>query len=170
LGADGVCLFSPSHQASGEYGVTQSNYVAADISESALEAACIAIEGWKDANGMQKYFYPQSLHVPTASWFIANRILRSVLQPGTANNDVNALKMLGKFPKGIFQHRFFTDTDAWFIKTNVDMNGMVHFLRKDSGAPQLENEFDTECAKFKISIREVFTWFDWRTMFGSEGV
>jgi len=163
---DGAALFSASHPtlAAGD----QSNLIAAvDLSESALETACINISLIKDDKGILVGAMPQSLHIPPQSTFIAERILRSPGQSGTANNDLNALRNTNYVPKGYFVNRRFTDTDAWFIRTDVP-NGSKMFTRVPLQT-KMEPDFDTGNMRYKARERYSFGVSDWRGWFGSAG-
>ena len=109
----------------------------------------------------------QSLHIPVDSMFEIERILKSNLRVGTADNDINALNSMSKFPKGVHVNHYFTDSDAFFIRTNAP-EGTKCYKRRgvEFGA---DNDFDTENAKFKASERYSFGWTDPRGVFGSPG-
>lgn len=165
-GGDAVTLISTAHPTrSGN----QSNQltIAADLSEAALEDLCIQIMGAKNNTGLLINLMPQKLIVARQNWFEANRILKSTLQSGNANNDINVLKATNAFPGGITMNHFLTDADAWFIKTNCP-EGLIYQERKALDFTQ-DNDFDTENAKAKAVERYVFGWADWRALFGSAG-
>jgi len=166
VGGDGVELFSSVHP--NFSGGTWANELStpSDLSESALEQACIDIMKLTNDRGLRISIMPESLIIPVDSVFEAKRILGSEGRVGTADNDLNALKSMGKFTKVVTNH-YLTDTNAWFIRTNVK-NGMKCFNRRsmDFG---IDNDFDTENAKYKASERYVFGWTDSRCIFASEG-
>lgn len=141
--------------------------VAADLSESSIEDLIIQIMGATNDRGLNINLMPQSLHVPRQLWFEANRILESVLQNDTANNALNVLKSTGALPKGIMVNHYFTDPDAWFIRTNVQ-RGMIAYDRVPIQFTQ-DNDFDTENAKAKCYERYSFGNTDFRGIFGSPG-
>jgi len=160
---DGVALGSAAHvNASGG---TYSNILspAADLSEAALEDACIQIMGTQDDRGNLISIMPQSLHVARQEWFNANRILKSVLQPDTANNNLNVLKATNAFPKGIMMNHYFTNAHPWFIRTNCP-HGMQMFWRVRPMFDQ-DNDFDTKNAKagtymyFSVGATDPRSWF-----------
>lgn len=140
---------------------------AADLSEAALEQACIDIGAFKTDRGLTIAIMPEKLIIPTALEFDAFRILESIGQSGTANNDINALRAAKKFPKGVKVNHYLTDADAWFIGTNCP-DGMKYMERR-ADAFGTENDFDTENAKFKATFRGSFGWSDPRGIFGSPG-
>lgn len=140
---------------------------AADLSEAALEQACIDIGAFKTDRGLTIAIKPQKLIIPTALQFDAHRILESMGQSGTANNDTNALRESGSFPKGIFVNHYLTDPDAWFIRTDCP-DGMKYMERR-ADSFGTENDFDTENAKFKATFRGSFGWSDPKGLFGSPG-
>jgi hypothetical protein len=140
---------------------------AADLSEAALEDLCVQIMDTTQGRGLKISVMPQSLHIPTAEWFNANRILKSVLQAGTANNDINVLKATNAFPKGIKLNHYFTDANAWFVRTNIP-NGMRMFWRNKPMFAQ-DNDFDTKNAKAATYMRFSAGCTDPRGIYGSPG-
>lgn len=166
LGGDGVAMISASHP--NIAGGTQSNIIAtaADLSEASLEQACIDIAGFTNDRGLLIAVRPESLIIPRQLMFEAKRILASDGRVGTDLNDLNALKTMGIVPKIVTNH-YLTDTDAWFIRTNVK-HGLKYFERR-ADAFEMDNDFDTENAKFKATGRYSFGWTDWRGIYGSAG-
>lgn len=165
-GGDGVELLSASHPTRNG---NQSNIIAtaADLSEAAIEDLCIQIMQAKNDRGLQIRLMPQSLHIHPSDYFNACRILKSVQQSGTANNDLNALKAEGIIPKGAMVNHFFSDSDAWFIRTNCP-NSML-FLTREGMIFDQDNDFDTKNAKAMAYERYSCGWADWRGLFGSAG-
>lgn len=166
VGGDGVSLISASHP--NYAGGTWSNTLAtaADLSEAALEQACIDIAGFTNDRGLLIATKPKTLILPRQLMFEAKRILGSDGRVGTDNNDVNAIKTMGLIPEVVVNH-YLTDTDAWFIKTDVP-HGMKYFERR-ADAFEMDNDFDTENAKFKATARYSFGWTDPRGLYGSAG-
>jgi len=138
-----------------------------DLSEAALEQACIDIAAWTDERGLKISVIPETLIIAPANAFEADRILNTPLRVGTAENDINALRNMGKFPGGVKVNHYLTDADAWFIRTNCP-DGLKHFERTGDSF-DMDNDFDTENAKFKATGRYSFGWTDWRGIYGSEG-
>lgn len=167
LGGDGVELFSSVHPNAS--GGTWRNELTnpADLSEAALEQACIDISKLTNDRGLTIAIRPMKLHIPSDLDFEAGRILKSQLQNDTANNAINVLRATGKFPGGVHVNHYFTDADAWFIGTDCPV-GMRHFERWSDRFSQ-DNDFDTENAKFKAVARYVFGWTDPRAMYASAG-
>jgi hypothetical protein len=165
-GGDGVALLSASHP--NVAGGTWSNLIgtAADLSEAALEQAVIDIAGFTNDRGLKIAVKPKSLVIPYNLMFEAQRILKTSGRVGTSNNDINALNNMGMFKDVIVNH-YLTDTDAWFIRTDV-ANGMKYFSRRDDEFA-MDNDFDTENAKFKASFRASWGWTDPRALYGSAG-
>lgn len=165
-GGDAVSLFSASHPtlAAGSQSNTSG---AVDLSESSLETMCINISLIKDDKGILVGAMPQSLHIPPQLTFVAERILRSPGQSGTANNDLNALRNTNYVPKGYFVNRRFTDTNAWFVRTDVP-NGSKMFVRVPLQT-KMEPDFDTGNMRYKARERYSFGWSDWRQWFGASG-
>lgn len=164
---DGVALCSASHTQA--LGGTFSNVLtpAADLTEASLEDMVIQIMGATNDRGGLINLMPQSLHVPRQEWFNANRILKSVLQSGTANNDINVLNATNAFPKGIKLNHYFTQPHAWFVRTNVP-NGMRMFWRERPNLAQ-DNDFDTKNAKALMYFRASLGATDPRGIFASNG-
>ena len=165
-GGDGVELFSTVHPT---VNGTQSNELAvpADLSEAAIEDALTLIRQMTDSRGLRIQAKGQKLVLPPALEFEGTRILSSVNQSGTANNDINAMKALGMLPGGIVMFDYLTDPDAWFITTDVP-EGLIY---QDRMAVKLEqdNDFDTSNARMKAMARFAFGWADWRGVVASEG-
>jgi hypothetical protein len=166
VGGDGVSLINASHPTIS--GGTFSNQIgtAADLSEAALEQACIDIAGFTNDRGLLIAVRPESLVISRYMPFEARRILSTDGRVGTDNNDINAIKDMGMIPKTVVNH-FLTDPDAWFIRTNVK-NGMKYFERR-ADAFDMDNDWDTENAKFKATGRYSFGWTDPRAIYASAG-
>lgn len=165
-GGDGVTLLNSAHP--NVAGGTWSNVLAtaADLSEASLEQACIDIAGFTNDRGLRIAVRPTSLIIPRQIMFEAHRILKSDGRVGTDLNDPNALKDMGLFQNVIVNH-YLTDADAWFLRTNIPQ-GMKHFERRGDKF-DMDNDFDTENAKFKATGRYSFGWTDPRGLFGSAG-
>jgi phage major head subunit gpT-like protein len=165
-GGDGVSLINTAHP--NVAGGTQSNRLSvdSDLSEAALEQACIDIQGFRNDRGLLIALRPTSLIIPYTLEFEAHRILKSVGRTGTDLNDPNALKEMGMIKNIVVSH-FITDTDAWFLRTNAP-HGMKYFERR-ADEFTTDNDFDTENAKFKATARYSFGWSDWRGLYGSPG-
>jgi hypothetical protein len=164
LGGDGVVLFSASHPTQDG---NQSNLLtAADLSEVALESAATEIMLIENARGLKVAAKPRTLIIHPSEWANATRILESDLQSGTADNDVNALKVKGVVDQ-VVMDPYLTDTDAWFLTTDIP-DGLISFSRRALEFTQ-DNDFDTENAKAKATERYVPGWADWRGVFGSAG-
>lgn len=167
VGGDGSALLVNNH--ANVAGGTWSNILstASDLSEASLEQACIDISLLKDDRGLTIALVGEKLIIPPQLEFEAARILKTQYRVGTDNNDINALKELGKFRQGAVVNHFLTDQDAWFIRTNAK-DGMKYFERK-ADTFTMDNDFDTENAKFKVQGRYSFGWSDPRGLFGSPG-
>ena len=140
---------------------------AADFSQAAIEDLLIMVMNAVDDRGNKINLMPKNLIVPTALWFEANRVLKSVQESGNANNDVNVLKMLNVFPGGIKMNHYLTDSDAFFIRTNAS-EAPTYFERRAIAFTQ-DNDFDTENLKYKATERYSFTFVDPLALYGSEG-
>lgn len=166
-GGDGKALFATDHPLAGGGTLSNKLSTAADLSETALEAAHIQITRWTDDRGIPVDVAIKCLVVPVQLNFAVARILESVNQSGTANNDINALNMMNTIPKYMVS-RYLTDPDAWFIITDAE-DGLKHFRRIPLGGG-MEGDFETGNMRFKKRERYSFGWSDWRGAFASEGV
>jgi len=166
-GGDGVALFSTAHPLVS--GGTNSNTpaTAADLNETSLEAAVIQIAGWTDERGLLIAAKPKKLIVPPSLMFVATRLLETELRTATADNDINALRSMGAIPGGYAVNHFLTDTDAWFLTTDVP-NGLKHFVRTPMQT-SMDGDFDTGNVRYKARERYSFGWSDPLGMFGSPG-
>ena len=166
-GGDAQPLFSASHPLVS--GGTNSNIPStpADLNETSLEAAVIQIAGWTDERGLLIAAKPRKLVVPPSLMFVATRLLETELQTNTADNNINALKSNGSIPEGYTVNHFLTDTDAWFLTTDVP-NGLKHFVRSPM-ANSMDGDFDTGNVRYKARERYSFGWSDPLGMYGSEG-
>jgi len=164
-GGDAVALGSIAHPTPAG---NQSNILAtaADLSEASLEDLTIQVLDALDFRGLQVAIGIKCLAVPTALIYDAQRILKSNLRVGTADNDANALKLLGVVPE-IVVNNYFTDADAWFLKTNV-ADGLCWFDREAVEFTK-DTDFDTDNAKAKGYMRFIPFWGDWRTLYSSSG-
>ncbi len=167
-GADGVSLCSTAHPNTS--GGTYSNRLSTDasLSEAALEDMLIMIMQATDDVGNLINLMPRSLHVPPALWFEANRILKSVYQTNTANNDINVINATNALPMGTKLNHYFTSSTAWFVRTNVQQG--MYYIERESLQFDKDNDFDTMNAKAKGFEWYSFTWVDGgRAVYGSAG-
>ena len=178
LGGDGVALFSDSHPVVD--GGTQDNDLdATDLSEASLESALITIAKAKDDRGILIGIKAESIHVPPDLAFTADQILNSTMSTtigvnpttaangATSVNDINAIRNQGLVPGGFFVNHRFTDTNAWFIKTDCP-NGAKMFVRAPLQT-KMAPDFDTGNLRFKSRERYSFGWSDWRGFYGASG-
>ena len=164
---DGVSLFSTAHPLIS--GGTNSNRpaTAADLNETSLENAVIQIAGWTDERGLLIAAKPKKLIVPPALMFVATRLLETELRVATADNDINAIKNNGSIPEGYTVNHFLTDTNAWFLTTDVP-NGLKHFVRMPL-ANSMDGDFDTGNVRYKARERYSFGVSDPLGIYGSPG-
>jgi len=167
VGGDGVALFSTSHPLVN--GATNSNRpsTAADLNETSLEAAVIQIAAWTDERGLLIAAKPRKLVIPPALQFVATRLLETKLRVGTNNNDINALMNNGSISEGYTINHYLTDTNAWFLTTDVP-NGLKHFVRTPL-SNSMDGDFDTGNVRYKSRERYSFGWSDPLGVFGSPG-
>jgi hypothetical protein len=166
-GGDGVELFSTSHPLVS--GGTNSNEPStpADLNETSLESAVIQIAAWTDERGLLIAAKPKKLIVPPSLQFVATRLLETELRVSTNNNDINALKNNGSIPGGYTVNNFLTDSNAWFLTTDVP-NGLKHFVRTPMNT-SMDGDFDTGNVRYKARERYSFGWSDPLGIFGSPG-
>jgi len=164
---DGQVLFSTAHPLVS--GGTNSNRptTGADLNETSLEAAVIQIAAWTDERGLLIAAKPRKLIVPPALQFVATRLLETDLRVATADNDINALRNNGSIPEGYAVNHYLTDTNAWFLTTDVP-NGLKHFVRTPM-ATSMDGDFDTGNVRYKARERYSFGWSDPLGVFGSPG-
>jgi hypothetical protein len=139
----------------------------ADLNETSLEAAVIQIAGWTDERGLLIAAKPRKLVVPPSLQFVATRLLETELRVGTADNDINALKNNGSIPEGYTVNHWLTDTNAWFLLTDVP-NGLKHFVRTPMQTG-MDGDFDTGNTRYKARERYSFGVSDPLGIFGSPG-
>jgi len=162
---DGVTLVNSAHP--NIAGGTWSNIIAtaADLSEAALEQATIDIQKYTNDRGLRINVMPKKLIIPVDLDYDANKIMDTHYEVGTDNNTVNLVR--SRFPGGIVKNHYLTDTDAWFILTNIP-TGMTYFER-DADKFGQDDDFDTDNAKFKARGRYSFGCSDKRSIYGSAG-
>lgn len=164
---DGVVLCSTAHPLIS--GGTNSNRptVAADLNETSLEAAVIQISGWTDERGLLIAAKPKKLIIPSALQFVATRLLETEGRVGTADNDINAIASNGVIPGGYGVNHYLTDTNAWFLTTDIP-NGLKHFVRTKMSTG-MDGDFDTGNSRYKARERYSFGVSDPLGIFGSPG-
>jgi hypothetical protein len=164
---DGVVLCSTAHPLIS--GGTNSNRptVAADLNETSLEAAVIQISGWTDERGLLIAAKPKKLVIPSALQFVATRLLETEGRVGTADNDINAIASNGVIPGGYGVNHYLTDTNAWFLTTDIP-NGLKHFVRTKMSTG-MDGDFDTGNSRYKARERYSFGVSDPLGIFGSPG-
>ena len=140
---------------------------AADLNETSLEQALIDIAAFEDDRGLKVAAKARKMIIPSALQFTAERLMASANRTATADNDINAVKSMGMMPEGYVVNTYLTDTDAFFIKTDVP-NGLKHFQRA-AVATSMEGDFETGNVKYKARERYSFGFSDWRGIFGSPG-
>ena len=163
---DGQFLIDTDHPtvAAGD----QSNKLAAsDLNETSLEASLIAIGKFQDERGFKIAARGMKLIIPSDLQFVAERLTKTANRVGTSDNDINAVQSMGMMPQGFVVNNFLTDTNAFFIKTDVP-NGLKHFQRAPLKTA-MEGDFDTGNMRYKARERYSFGVSDWRGIFGSPG-
>ena len=173
-GGDGVSLFGNNSSGTrvGHPLVSGSvNYnsptTGVDLNETALENAVIQIAAWTDERGLLIAAKPRKLVIPPSLMFVAKRLLDTELRVATADNDINALKQMGAIPEGFTVNHLLTDTNAWFLTTDVP-NGLKHFIRTPMST-SMDGDFDTGNARYKARERYSFGVSDPLGIYGSPG-
>lgn len=166
-GGDGQELCASDHPT---FDGTQSNILtnAANLSEAAIEDLLIQVSNAKDSRGLEIALQGRSLIVPTALQFEAHRILKSVLQSNSAENNVNALRSMGMLPDGIKVNNYLTSTTAWFVRTDAP-DGMISLEREPIEFGE-DGDFDTHNQKYQAYERYIPGWGDWRGVYATPGV
>ena len=167
LGGDGKALCATDHPLVN--GGTNSNRptTGTDLNETSLEAAVIAIAAWTDERGLLIAAKPVKLIIPPALQFVATRFLETELRVDTADNTINAIKNNGSIPQGYAVNHWLTDTNAWFLKTDVP-NGLKMFVRAPMST-KMSGDFDTGNVKYSARERYSMGWSDSLNMYGSPG-
>jgi len=167
IGGDGVVLCATNHPTLSGPNLSNTLATPADLSETSLEQSLIDIAAFTDERGLKIAVQGLKLIIPKELQFTADRILKSTLRVGTADNDINAIRNMGMVPQGYTVNNFLTDPDAYFIKTDAP-NGMKMFTRV-SLKTGFEGDFDTGNVRYKARERYSFGFSDPRGMFGSPG-
>jgi hypothetical protein len=166
-GGDGVALFATNHPLISGGVNSNTPSTQSDLNETSLENAVIQIAAWTDERGLLIAAKPKKLIVPPALQFVATRLLETELRVGTADNDINAIKNNGSIPGGYTVNNYLTDSNAWFLCTDVP-NGMKHFVRTPMSTG-MDGDFDTGNVRYKARERYSFGYSDPLGMFGSSG-
>ena len=167
IGGDGKPLCATDHPTLSGPDLRNELSTPADLSETSLEQALIDIAAFTDERGLKIAIRGLKLIIPKELQFTADRILKSTLRVGTADNDINAIKNMGMVPQGYTVNHYLTDPDAWFIKTDAP-NGMKMFERV-AYKTGFEGDFDTGNVRYKARERYSFGYSDPRGIFGSPG-
>ena len=166
-GGDGKELCATDHPLTNNNDLRNEPSTAADLNETSLENALIDIAAFVDERGLKVSVRGQKLIIPPALQFVADRLLESTLRPGSADNDVNAMRNMGMLPQGYVVNHYLTDTDAFFVKTDAP-RGFVHFERMPMST-KMEGDFDTGNVRFKARERYSYGYSDPRCVYGSPG-
>ena len=167
VGGDGKELCATDHPTVGAGDLRNELATAADLNETSLEQALIDIADFKDERGLKVNAQAVRLIIPPALQFVADRLMESQGRVGTSDNDINAIRNLGMISGGYTVNNYLTDTDAFFIKTDVP-NGLKHFVRTPVST-SMEGDFETGNVRYKARERYSFGFSDWRGIFGSPG-
>ncbi len=167
VGGDGKELCATDHPTVGNETQRNELSVASDLNETSLEQSLIDIAAFEDERGLKINAQARKLIIPTALQFVADRLLETPGRVGTADNDINALRNMGMVPEGYTVNHYLTDTDAFFIMTDVP-NGLKHFTRSPM-ATSMDADFDTGNSRYKARERYSFGVSDPLGIFGSPG-
>ena len=166
-GGDGVALCSTSHPLVNGGVNSNTQATPADLNETSLENAVIQMAAWVDEKGLLIAAMPKKLILPTALQFVATRLLKTEGRTATADNDINAIRSQGAIPGGYTINHFLTDTNAWFLTSDVP-NGLKHFERA-ALSTAMDGDFDTGNMRYKARERYSFGWSDALGIFGAPG-
>lgn len=164
---DGVQIFSTAHPQVAGPTISNRPTVAVDFNETSLEAATIQIAKWTDDRGKLINARVRKLYGAVDNQYTFTRVLETTLQPGTANNDVNALRMMSAVPEGFFISHYMTDPDAWFLGTDVP-NGAKYYNRVPV-SQKTDGDFDTGNVRVAERERYCFGYSDYLAVWGSPG-
>lgn len=167
VGGDGKELCATDHPTVGNIDLRNELSTSADLNETSLEQALIDIADFKDERGLKINAQATKLIIPPALQFVADRLMESPGRVSTSDNDINAIRNMGMVPQGYVVNNYLTDTDAFFIKTDVP-NGLKHFVRTPVST-SMEGDFETGNVRYKARERYSFGFSDWRGIFGSPG-
>ena len=163
---DGVSLFNTAHPTIAGT-VKNTLTTQADLNETSLEQSLIDISQMTDERGLKIAARGVKMIIPSELQFTAERLMKSEKRTSTADNDINAVRSMGMIPQGYVVNNFLTDTDAFYINTDVP-NGMKYFQRA-AIKTAMEGDFDTGNMRYKARERYIFGFSDWRGMFASPG-
>ena len=166
-GGDGVSLCNSAHPTALGPNFSNTPVVASDLNETSLEQGIIDVAGFTDERGLKVAIQVTKMVVPKELQFTAERLMKTTLRPGTADNDVNAVRSMGMVPQGYTVNHFLTDVDAWFLLTDAP-NGLKMFQRSPIKTA-FEGDFDTGNVRYRARERYSFGWSDPRGIYGSEG-
>ena len=167
VGGDGKELCATDHPTVANIDMINELSTAADLNETSLEQALIDIAAFQDERGLKVNAQAKKLIIPPALQFTADRLMESPGRVNTSDNDINAIRNMGMVSEGYAVNHYLTDTDAFFLKTDVP-NGLKHFVRTPV-ATNMEGDFETGNVRYKARERYSFGWSDWRGIFGSPG-
>ena len=167
VGGDGKELCATDHPTVGNETQRNELSTASDLNETSLEQSLIDIAAFEDERGLKINAQARKLIIPTALQFVADRLLETPGRVGTADNDINALRNMGMVPEGYTVNHYLTDTDAFFLTTDVP-NGLKHFVRSPVST-SMEGDFETGNVRYQARARYSFGFSDWRGIFGSPG-
>jgi len=167
VGGDGKELCATDHPTVANVDLRNELSTAADLNETSLEQALIDIADFKDERNLKVNAQARKLIIPPALQFVADRLMETPGRVGTSDNDINAIRNMGMVSEGYVVNHYLTDTDAFFIKTDVP-NGLKHFVRTPVST-SMEGDFETGNVRYKARERYSFGWSDWRGIFGSPG-
>jgi hypothetical protein len=166
-GGDGVSLCNAAHPTALGAAFSNTPSVAADLNETSLEQAIIDIAAFTDERGLKVAVQAKKMIIPKELQFTAERLMKTTLRTGTADNDTNAIRSMGMVPEGYKVNHFLTDSDAWFLLTDAP-NGLKMFNRSPVKTA-FEGDFDTGNVRYKARERYSFGWSDPRGIYGSAG-
>jgi hypothetical protein len=167
VGGDGKELCATDHPTVANVDLKNELTVASDLNETSLEQALIDISDFRDERNLKVNAQAKKLIIPPALQFVADRLMDSPGRVGTSDNDINAIRNMGMISDGYVVNHYLTDTDAFFIKTDVP-NGLKHFVRTPVST-SMEGDFETGNVRYKARERYSFGFSDWRGIFGSPG-
>lgn len=164
---DGVPLYSTAHPMVGAPAQSNTSSTNVDLNETSLESASIQIAKWTDDRGKLIAARVRKMIVPVDNQYVATRTLDTQLQPGTANNDVNAIRVMAGVPEGFAVNHYITDPTSWYLVTDVP-DGFKFFNRVPESTDN-DGDFDTGNLRWKVRSRWAFGASDWMCSWASAG-
>lgn len=161
---DGLSLFNTAHPLLGTGGTLSNRHPTnAGLSQTALQDLVVLGQNYTNDRGLKRRVELKQLDIPPELQWIAKRVLKGDLEPGTGNNDINTAKGLVEFN---IRH-YFTSTVAYFLRAQKHK---VTFITRQKPQTEAADDFDTKGQKHSIVARFGAGAWDWPGVMASSGV